>query len=259
MAGGRSKPPPDGNRGGSNGILRQRPCRALARRPRPLRLRPRGRVSFRSAWCLARTRSPASQDPRRRGAAPALAELGCGGRRGQGHLARQRRLHRQRQGARLALNRTMSSHVMVTLRVQLRRSRGVVQRGAARLALMQVGRATTTPARRAGSVSGAEGREGGGERDRRQAQRHGRPQAPHHGHGLTRAPHVYVKKVARSVTPIELTVRGYELSIRRDLRQRRGPPTSGLASRSGPARFASPVLRASELHLSNYWDPRGGI
>ena len=34
--------------------------------------------------------------------------------------------------------------------------------------------------------------------------------------GLTKGPHVYVKKVAPLGDPIELTVRGYELSIRRD-------------------------------------------
>ena len=34
--------------------------------------------------------------------------------------------------------------------------------------------------------------------------------------GLTKGTHVYVKKVAPLGDPIELTVRGYELSIRRD-------------------------------------------
>ena len=34
--------------------------------------------------------------------------------------------------------------------------------------------------------------------------------------GLTKGTHVYVKKVASLGDPIELTVRGYELSIRRD-------------------------------------------
>lgn len=34
--------------------------------------------------------------------------------------------------------------------------------------------------------------------------------------GLTKGTHVYVKKVAPFGDPIELTVRGYELSIRRD-------------------------------------------
>ena len=34
--------------------------------------------------------------------------------------------------------------------------------------------------------------------------------------GLTKGTHVYVKKVAPLGDPIEVTVRGYELSIRRD-------------------------------------------
>lgn len=34
--------------------------------------------------------------------------------------------------------------------------------------------------------------------------------------GLTKGTHVYVKKVAPLGDPIELTVRGYELSVRRD-------------------------------------------
>ena len=34
--------------------------------------------------------------------------------------------------------------------------------------------------------------------------------------GFTKGTHVYVKKVAPLGDPIELTVRGYELSIRRD-------------------------------------------
>ena len=75
---------------------------------------------------------------------------------------------------------------------------------------------TTTPARRKGSDGNSEGREGGGERDRRQAQRHGRVKRRIMDMGLTKGTHVYVKKVAPLGDPIELTVRGYELSIRRD-------------------------------------------
>ena len=42
---------------------------------------------------------------------------------------------------------------------------------------------------------------------RREAHRHGRGQAPHHGHGRDEAP---------LGDPIEVTVRGYELTLRKD-------------------------------------------
>lgn len=54
-------------------------------------------------------------------------------------------------------------------------------------------------------------------RDRHGAPPCGRrcPQAPHHGHGITKGVEVFVRKVAPLGDPIEVTVRGYELSLRK--------------------------------------------
>ena len=40
-------------------------------------------------------------------------------------------------------------------------------------------------------------------------------QAPHHGHGPDQGTKVYVRKVAPLGDPMELTVRNYELSVRK--------------------------------------------
>ena len=49
----------------------------------------------------------------------------------------------------------------------------------------------------------------------RQASRRGRGKTPYHGHGLTKGVDVSVRKVAPLGDPIEVTVRGYELSLRK--------------------------------------------
>lgn len=43
----------------------------------------------------------------------------------------------------------------------------------------------------------------------------GRVEASHYGHGHTKGVEVYVRKVAPLGDPIEVTVRGYELSLRK--------------------------------------------
>ena len=40
-------------------------------------------------------------------------------------------------------------------------------------------------------------------------------QAPHHGHGHHQGVEIYVRKVAPLGDPMELTVRNYELSVRK--------------------------------------------
>ena len=47
------------------------------------------------------------------------------------------------------------------------------------------------------------------------AHRRRRPQAPDHGYGLTKGTEIYVRKVAPLGDPVEVNVRGYELSIRK--------------------------------------------
>lgn len=44
----------------------------------------------------------------------------------------------------------------------------------------------------------------------------GRHQAPHHGYGITKGTDIYVRKVAPLGDPIEVTVRGFELSLRKN-------------------------------------------
>ena len=41
-------------------------------------------------------------------------------------------------------------------------------------------------------------------------------EAPYHGHGITKGASIFVRKVAPLGDPMEVTVRGYELSLRKD-------------------------------------------
>ena len=64
-------------------------------------------------------------------------------------------------------------------------------------------------------VKTPQGRKGRRHRHCRTHQRRGRAQAPHHGHGVTKGTEIYVRKVAPLGDPLEVTIRGYELSIRK--------------------------------------------